>query len=765
MGFCVAVSSTLVVREDVTFLMPTQPDSLAEQFFLLREAPFTQGLTITVSGKNPAHLADILAASLRGEVVPRVFGGGTVSFSPQTLTRLCAASPGLMEPEQLAILPEMVHDDAMRRALAKDARLLQTPKGLALRELLAMDPLAICGRALQRLAPASGSGPRLENGHLVSADGEHALLFAEPSAPIGDSNASREVMSAARAAVNTLPPDVEVLIVGGHRHAEENANVIMQDVARIIPISLILFVTAYMIFVRTVQGLSIFLLPGAALAAASACVGLLYGSLSGIVIGFGSVILGITSDYAIHVYFAVRSGTDVARSLERVSKPLFVGAGTTLVAFVAFLFSDIPCITQMAVFSVCGILVAVLLALIVLPHFLSAREGKRLRALDMRRECAVRRGPLCGIWFVLLVGLIVLFRGVPINGDVRTLSYASESIVADENRTREIWGGLRDNAMITVRGNSLEEALYKNDALWEALGKVSSEDGFNRSSVTSLGGILPSVSTQTMRHEAWKTFWRERGQDITVRLEEIGTEVGFAPGAFAPFSDWIAAEPVFMRPETLEDIGLSLPLQLARETESGSIVYSLAPTDMPSTVLAVLAEKGAAFIAGHTFRDALGDASRSDMIRFGGFSLLGVVLMVSVTLRSPWRVALALLPIAVGLGAVLVVYSVSGLSLNIFHSIALPLVVALSVDYGIFMLANMEGALDAESRKGVILSGLTTLSSFGALLLADHPALFSLGLTVVLGLTAALVTALYCLPYFALHVGSANAISRGHVCD
>ena len=759
--FCVVVSSTLVVREDITFLLPTRPEALAEQFFFLREAPFTQGLTITVSGENPAHLADTLAEALRGHAVPRVFGGGTISFSPEMLTRLCAASPGLMEPEQVAMLPDLVQEDAMRRALVKDARLLQTPKGLALRELLAMDPLAICGRTLQRLAPAKGSGPRLESGHLVSKDGKHALLFAEPATPIGDSNASREVMSAVRAAIKTLPPDTTALVAGGHRHTEENANVIMRDVSYIIPISLILFAAAYLVFVRTVQGLSIFLLPGVALIIASACVGLFYGSLSGIVIGFGSVILGITSDYAIHVYFAIRNGTNVARSLERVSKPLLVGAGTTLVAFVAFLFSDIPCITQMAVFSVSGIVAAVLLALVVLPHFLDAKKGRQLRASQMKRECAIRRAPLAAVWLILLIVLVVLFREVPVNGDVRALSYVSEAITADETRTRELWGGLRESAMMAVRGNTLEEALSKNDAVWEALGKASHKGDFDRSRITGLGGILPAISTQTARHEAWKTFWREHGPNTVARLGTLGAEVGFAPGAFAAFADWITAEPALMHPETLEGIGLILPLQLARKTEKGSIVYSLVPPDIPSAVLAVLAEKGATFIAGHTFRDALASATRSDMVRFGCFSLLGVVFMVAVALRSPWRVALALLPIAVGLGSVLAVYQIFDLSLNIFHAIALPLVVALSVDYGVFILANLEGTLEAESRKGVILSGLTTLSSFGVLLLAIHPALHSLGLTVVLGLTAALVTALYLVPYFAESAASVDATPRG----
>jgi predicted RND superfamily exporter protein len=73
-------------------------------------------------------------------------------------------------------------------------------------------------------------------------------------------------------------------------------------------------------------------------------------------------------------------------------------------------------------------------------------------------------------------------------------------------------------------------------------------------------------------------------------------------------------------------------------------------------------------------------------------------------------------------------------------------VLALSVDYGVFMTARLGGAVSAETERAVLLSGLTSLSGFGALLLARHPALFSLGLTVSLGLFAALISALVLLP-------------------
>jgi predicted RND superfamily exporter protein len=48
--------------------------------------------------------------------------------------------------------------------------------------------------------------------------------------------------------------------------------------------------------------------------------------------------------------------------------------------------------------------------------------------------------------------------------------------------------------------------------------------------------------------------------------------------------------------------------------------------------------------------------------------------------------------------------------------------------------------------RAVLVSGLTTLAGFGALVLARHPALHSIGVTVLLGIGAAIPAALLVIP-------------------
>jgi len=106
---------------------------------------------------------------------------------------------------------------------------------------------------------------------------------------------------------------------------------------------------------------------------ALALTGWVGGSLSAITVGFGAVLLGVGVDYGLHLYFALRAADQsAAKTVARLAGPL-LGAGlTTVGAFAVQLFSSLPGQRQLALFAGVGVLLALLLALLVLPHFLGS---------------------------------------------------------------------------------------------------------------------------------------------------------------------------------------------------------------------------------------------------------------------------------------------------------------------------------------------------------------------------------------------------------
>jgi predicted exporter len=116
-----------------------------------------------------------------------------------------------------------------------------------------------------------------------------------------------------------------------------------------------------------------------------------------------------------------------------------------------------------------------------------------------------------------------------------------------------------------------------------------------------------------------------------------------------------------------------------------------------------------------------------------GAALL-LVLVVVVALRDAGRVRRVLAPMALTTLLILGILHSSGVTLNLFHLIALVLAAGLGLDYALFF----EHAADdpAEQRRtlhAVLVCSLSTLLVFALLAFSTLPVLRSIGVTVALG--------------------------------
>ena len=96
---------------------------------------------------------------------------------------------------------------------------------------------------------------------------------------------------------------------------------------------------------------------------------------------------------------------------------------------------------------------------------------------------------------------------------------------------------------------------------------------------------------------------------------------------------------------------------------------------------------------------------------------------------AAWRV---LAPTALASVATLGLLGIAGQNLQLFHVLALMLLLGVGVDYGIFLQED-PGRRDAIAWLAVGLSALSTLLSFGLLSLSKTPALQAFGLTMLIG--------------------------------
>ena len=137
-------------------------------------------------------------------------------------------------------------------------------------------------------------------------------------------------------------------------------------------------------------------------------------------------------------------------------------------------------------------------------------------------------------------------------------------------------------------------------------------------------------------------------------------------------------------------------------------------------------------------------------------TLYAIILVSGLTflmLRRVKETLLALLPLSLGLVWTIGLMYVFGLKFNLGNVFGLPLIIGAAAEYGLVIVVRfMEGrqhggALVARSTiMGVLVSGLTTITGFGTLMMAHHQGIYGLGLLLTLGSAASLIAALIVLP-------------------
>ena len=123
----------------------------------------------------------------------------------------------------------------------------------------------------------------------------------------------------------------------------------------------------------------------------------------------------------------------------------------------------------------------------------------------------------------------------------------------------------------------------------------------------------------------------------------------------------------------------------------------------------------------------------------GAYVLVFAVLFPRYRLQA-WRV---IAPTAVASIATLAILGFAGQQLQMFHVLALMLLLGVGIDYGIFMQEPAEQR--ATPWLAVGLSAVSTVLSFGLLALSQTPALRAFGLTMLIGTTLAWLL----VPFFA----------------
>lgn len=778
----VVLSLRLKLSEDFTGMLPLADPLIAEQFEAMRLFPQANRLfaDVALEADEPdrlARAADAFAEGLRqidglDDLRDRL---DEAEFQA-AWQELQAQWPLLLGPRDLEGLASRLEPTAISNRLVWFKQTLAQPQGFVLKDLLRSDPVGLgdfLSARTQELRAGFG-GAQVRDGRITSADGRHVLLSAAPVFPPSDRVRSARLVTAVLALAREVEtqhgPGVHVAVTGAHRVTLDNTTIIQRDAALTSGLAVVCVIAFIWIVYRRL-GMA-FLSVTPPILGGLAALGVL--SLSGdavsaIVLGCGSLLIGITDDYGNHMLYHSEDVADGVperrpRRLAELVLPLTSSALVTLSAFLLLLLSPVPGHRHVGLFAAAGVLFAALFAVLLLPGLIphgrkEATEPRPLTAFVGRvlqwRDRHARRLAM-GLLAVSVIAAVGCVR-LRFDGDMNHLNGVTPATRQDEATLRAAWEPALAQTALIVTAPSREEALRKNEAVYAVLETLAAQGVV--ASFSSMAPLWPSASTGRAHLRAWTEFWgTDRCVALSNALGAAASSLGFRPEVFGPFLERLSQPALNGEASPPTSSALNRwSADYLREVDGRVAVCTLAKLGNSSAYArlreAVRAvEPGALLLNKVALGDRISQLARKGL---GTFALLvlGVDALLLLLLLGRWQLVLVtLLPIVAAIGWTLGTLGLVGIPINLSNCIFVIFIVGVGIDYSLFVvtakLAPVRGLPDrlAVTAGAVTVCAFTTWLGIGLLALARHPALFSVGVTAVLGMTFSLVATLFLVP-------------------
>jgi 1-acyl-sn-glycerol-3-phosphate acyltransferase len=628
-------------------------------------------------------------------------------------------------------------------------------------QYLRSDPLGLFSPVLRRLEalnPATKS--RVEDGFLFTGDGRTGVVLF--NSPFGGSESGRNadlkaLTDTVKARTAAQFPDLRITSTGGPEVAVENASRIKKD--SFLALALAALLICIVLWLSYKRFADVFWILVSILAGALFALGIIAcfkSSVSLIVLGIGSMIIGIAVNYPLHYVDHLKYQPDKRKALAEQVNPLLVGNITTVGAFLSLLLLKAEALHDFGFIGAMMLVGTILFVLVFLPVLVPAASRPRNTVkLDFDRHIHLspKARKCVFIGFLAVTALLFwLSRGISFDADMHHINYMTPEQERGFALLEEM-GASADGAStvyVVASGATAEEALQCNEALAPLLQDAS-----------GLGTFLPSKKEQANRLARWNAFL-EAHPDLSDRIIDAGLKAGFTAHAFQPFfdlldEDWTVQEVDYFAPVT-ETLGTAMYLpgedqvQLVNYLKVGKISRQ-ARNDKDaelSALRAALPEGAFCF----TVEDVSGTLARilsEDFDRIGLLCSVIVFFFLCLSLGLTMGVT-AFLPLAVGWIWILGTMRLFGLQFNIVNIILATFIFGQGDDYSIFITEGLmyeyaTGKKILRSFKNaVVLSALIMFIGIGALIVAKHPALRSLAAVTIVGMFTVVAMAYYLPP-------------------
>ena len=741
------VQRQLQVGTDLRLFLPS-PTTPAQQLLLeeIGEGPASRILVIALDGAAPEALADAsreLVEHLQSSPNFRLVTNGEISLD---------AIPEDLLPYRYLLSPTLDSQplDAkyLRSELVERARDLSSPAGALLEPWLPRDPTLELLKVLQRWQPMQEPNRLFDV--WFDREGHRALLLAQTKAAAFDPDQQRVALNELNRQGDVLAREssINMTVSGAGKFSvimEERTRGEAQALGAAATVGMILLI---LIAYRSVGSVVLSALPLASAGLAGlAVVSAVFGTVHGITLAFGFTLIGVAQDYPIHLLSHRHQHRSAVAVAQELWPTLATGVASTCIAYVTFLFSGVVGLAQLACFTVAGLAVAGLTTRFALPALMDASgrdfgDSAWLDRLWNRIE-KLPRPRWAGIAAIVASAAAIALAPQPMwESDLSKLTPLPKDLLIQDQALRSELGTPDVRYLLVITAKDNESALERLETLDAPLQKLV-DDG-------AIGGYdhaaryVPTAQKQRQR--------QGRLPDPATLRADVQAAVAdspFQPDVFEPFLADVeqASHLRLLSVDRLRDspLGASVEMLLTHHADRTTALVTFSDVQ-DVTALQQFASSAGPDLTLLDTKDASETLVSNQRVKILWILALAALLLAGVVtfaLRKASRVYRVLAPMALTTLLIIGALQAGGVSMTLFHLIALILAAGLGLDYALFF----EHAADdrAEQRRtlhALLVCSASTLLVFALLAASTLPVLRAIGLTVSLGVVSNFILAL-----------------------
>ncbi|RLD86055.1 MAG: hypothetical protein DRJ02_09275 [Bacteroidetes bacterium] len=769
-------ASRVSFSEDITNVLPESKKINRLNFVLdnsefMEKVVFNIRLNDSTQKANPDLLADFtrqLADSIARQHIPERIRNIEKPPDDAEMMKLYDFVynhlPVFLDSADYEILAEKVSDPAIRQSLESDLKTLISPAGFGVKKMIKNDPLHFTVLAIDKFKMFQLSGNfELYNGQFITKDHRNILLIVTPV--YTNNSAVNEVLfSDIDRLINQLKQqeqfrNIEVDYFGNAVVALGNARRIKKDIVTTVSIAAVLLIIAITAFFRKKRTVLIIFMPLVfGVLVSLAFFYFLRSNISAISLGIGSVLVGISVDYALHIFSHYRKNLDIKALYKDITTPILMSSFTTAAAFMSLFFLNSRALNDLGLFAAISILSAALFSLIVLPHLIRTKSTRppKQNLLDKLAAYHLKKKNL--IWpFILLLTIVFYFfsGNVSFDADMMKNNYMSERLKKAEQELNRITSLSKKTIYLVSPGSTMDAALTANESTKHRIDSLAN-DGVIKESVV-INHLFKPLAEQKKAIERWNRFRDKYGTQIKENLEQEGSKIGFKKSAFQNFEQFLDKD---FEPVTMDQAGLLFAMLLDKyviETDTMAAVINVVKVDSdPQAINKVYktfdTDSSVWVVDKRLVTSELVRLLNDNLNKLVWVSLLVVFVILLIAYGRIELTIITMIPVLVSWIWTVGIMGLFGISFNIFNVIILTFIFGLGIDYSIFIMRGLiqgykYGLKDLSSYKvSVLLSVLTTVLGIGVLIFAKHPALRSIALMSIIGIATVVFVTFNLLP-------------------